>query len=86
MLAPIASRGTPKVLCAAKPIPQAAREALPDPRVTLSQLALYTISTFRGDRFPHIRSHWGSAATRIYRNNPLIGLPNQHIVGLTYVP
>ena len=85
MLAPIASRGARKFICR-QPNAPGASAARADPWVTRSQLALYRIDALPGDRFSQIRSHWGSVVTRIYRNNPLIGLPNQHIVGLTYVP
>jgi hypothetical protein len=47
---------------------------------------LYPIRTRIDALFCQVRSHWGSHATADTENNPLIGLPNQHIVGLTYVP
>lgn len=56
------------------------------PRVTHPKLGLYTISTIFDVLFCRVRSHWGSHVTADTENNPLIGLPNQHIVGLTYVP
>ncbi|GGX02964.1 hypothetical protein GCM10010383_36550 [Streptomyces lomondensis] len=56
------------------------------PPVTRPELGLYTISTPFGAPFCRVRSHWGSPVTEDTENNPLIGLPNQHIVGLTYVP
>jgi hypothetical protein len=56
------------------------------PLVTRPELGLYTIRTLFGALFWRVRSHWGSQVTGDTENNPLIGLPNQHIVGLTYVP
>ncbi|GAA3901788.1 hypothetical protein GCM10022207_83390 [Streptomyces lannensis] len=56
------------------------------PPVTHRELGLYTISTPLIALFCQVRSHWGSRVTPDTENNPLIGLPNQHIVGLTYVP
>lgn len=56
------------------------------PPVTPSELGLYTIQTSNGVLFCQVRSDWGSQITADTENNPLIGLPNQHIVGLTYVP
>ncbi|EFE71010.1 predicted protein [Streptomyces viridosporus ATCC 14672] len=56
------------------------------PAVTRPELGLYTKSDRRIDRFPQVRSYWGCQDTAGTENNPLIGLPNQHIVGLTYVP
>ncbi|GGW84093.1 hypothetical protein GCM10010320_77590 [Streptomyces caelestis] len=50
------------------------------------ELGLYTIRALIGAPFCRVRSHWGSLVTADTENNPLIGLPNQHIVGLTYVP
>lgn len=57
-----------------------------NPPVTLPELGLYRITTLLAALFCRVRSHWGSHATADTENNPLIGLPNQHIVGLTYVP
>ena len=57
-----------------------------NPPVTGPELGLYTIQTWRAAPFCRIRSHCGSRVTPDTENNPLIGLPNQHIVGLTYVP
>lgn len=57
-----------------------------DPPVTRPELGLYPITAPRGAPFWHVRSHWASRATADTENNLLIGLPNQHIVGLTYVP
>src|ERR1044071_6270968 len=62
------------------------RETARQPSVTRSELGLYRIRTPAAAPFPHLRSHWGSDVTADTENNPLIGLPNQHIVGLTYVP
>ncbi|GAA2514308.1 hypothetical protein GCM10010423_01420 [Streptomyces levis] len=56
------------------------------PLVTRPELGLYTITDRFGAPFRRFRSHWGSRVTADTENNPLIGLPNQHIVGLTYVP
>ncbi|GAA5061391.1 hypothetical protein GCM10023336_38780 [Streptomyces similanensis] len=56
------------------------------PPVTPQKPALYQPKGFRGAPFCQVRSHWGSRVTTDTENNPLIGLPNQHIVGLTYVP
>lgn len=56
------------------------------PAVTGRELGLYTIRTGPDAPFCQVRSHWGSHVTADTENNPLIGLPNQHIVGLTYVP
>ncbi|BCL24549.1 hypothetical protein GCM10017668_63920 [Streptomyces tuirus] len=56
------------------------------PPVTRPELGLYTIRAPFGAPFCRVRSHWGSRVTADTENNPLIGLPNQHIVGLTYVP
>ncbi|GGV88655.1 hypothetical protein GCM10010228_73260 [Streptomyces massasporeus] len=56
------------------------------PLVTRPELGLYTIRASFGAPFCRVRSHWGSRVTADTQNNPLIGLPNQHIVGLTYVP
>ncbi len=56
------------------------------PSVTCQELGLYTIRTLIGVHFCRVRSYWGSRVTADTENNPLIGLPNQHIVGLTYVP
>ncbi len=56
------------------------------PLVTRRELGLYTIQTPIDALFCQVRSHWGSHATADTENNPLIGLPNHHIVGLTYVP
>ncbi|GHA36551.1 hypothetical protein GCM10010345_46420 [Streptomyces canarius] len=54
--------------------------------VTRDELGLYVIQTWIGVPFCQVRSYWGSQAPTDTENNPLIGLPNQHIVGLTYVP
>jgi len=63
------------------------RRISPDqPPVTRSELGLYTIGRTRAVLFSQVRSHWGSEVTADTEINPLIGLPNQHIVGLTYVP
>jgi hypothetical protein len=76
----------------AKPNPQVRRvpwlapEDPGQPPVTRPKLGLYTISTIFDVLFSRVRSHWGSRVTADTENNPLIGLPNQHIVGLTYVP
>jgi hypothetical protein len=56
-----------------------------DPRVTRPELGFYTILAPSAALFRQIRSHWGFRVTAGTENNPLIGLPNQHIVGLTYV-
>ncbi|GGT96010.1 hypothetical protein GCM10010244_21460 [Streptomyces coeruleorubidus] len=56
------------------------------PLVTRPELGLYTIGALFGAPFCRVRSHWGYPVTADTENNPLIGLPNQHIVGLTYVP
>lgn len=56
------------------------------PPVTRSELGLYTISGVLAVLFSQVRSHWWSEGTADTEINPLIGLPNQHIVGLTYVP
>ncbi|GGW12208.1 hypothetical protein GCM10018980_03390 [Streptomyces capoamus] len=56
------------------------------PPVTPKELGFYTIQTLIRVLFCRVRSHWGSRATGDTEINPLIGLPNQHIVGLTYVP
>lgn len=56
------------------------------PPATCPELGLYTIRTLVGAPFCQVRSHWGYRVTADTENNPLIGLPNQHIVGLTYVP
>ncbi|GAA5205688.1 hypothetical protein GCM10023323_13960 [Streptomyces thinghirensis] len=56
------------------------------PPVTRPELGLYRKITSRDALFCQVRSHWGSQVTADTENNPLIGLPNQHIVGLTYVP
>ncbi|CAM5646512.1 hypothetical protein SALBM311S_07549 [Streptomyces alboniger] len=58
----------------------------PDPPVTRPELGLYRKVAARDAPFRRVRSHWGSHVTPDTENNPLIGLPNQHIVGLTYVP
>lgn len=62
------------------------RKSGADPPVTRPELGLYTIGTLLGAPFCRVRSHWGYRVTADTGNNPLIGLPNQHIVGLTYVP
>ncbi|MQY37410.1 hypothetical protein SRB17_54140 [Streptomyces sp. RB17] len=54
--------------------------------VTPQELALYTIKARTDVPFCQVRSDWGSQVTADTENNPLIGLPNEHIVGLTYVP
>ncbi|WP_234481725.1 hypothetical protein, partial [Streptomyces sp. MBT49] len=56
------------------------------PLVTRLELGLYTIRPAFAVLFSHVRSYWGAEATADTEINPLIGLPNQHIVGLTYVP
>ncbi|MDQ1043143.1 hypothetical protein QFZ76_001379 [Streptomyces sp. V4I2] len=56
------------------------------PPVTPRELGLYMRITLSAVPFCQVRSHWGSRVTADTENNPLIGLPNQHIVGLTYVP
>jgi hypothetical protein len=56
-----------------------------DPQVTRPELGFYTILALLAALFRRIRSHWVSRVTAGTENNPLIGLPNQHIVGLTYV-
>ncbi|GAA3291651.1 hypothetical protein GCM10020295_08970 [Streptomyces cinereospinus] len=66
--------------------PSDVREDVGQPPVTRSELSLYTIKEPLGAPFPRVRSDWGSRVTADTENNPLIGLPNQHIVGLTYVP
>ncbi|GKQ39393.1 hypothetical protein ALMP_59200 [Streptomyces sp. A012304] len=53
---------------------------------TRPELGLYMIQTMIAAPFCQVRSHWGCQVTPDTENNPLIGLPNQHIVGLTYVP
>ncbi|GAA2303239.1 hypothetical protein GCM10010234_52870 [Streptomyces hawaiiensis] len=55
------------------------------PPVTRPELGLYTIKASFAAPFWRVRSHWGSRVTADTENNPLIGLPNEHIVGLTYV-
>ncbi|MEU1460477.1 hypothetical protein ABZ467_07260 [Streptomyces sp. NPDC005727] len=62
------------------------RKIAGQPPVTRQELGFYTIQTLIGVLFCRVRSHWGSHVTADTENNPLIGLPNQHIVGLTYVP
>ena len=57
-----------------------------DPRVTHPELAFYTIRARSTAPFRQFHSDWGPRVTADTENNPLIGLPNQHIVGLTYVP
>lgn len=57
-----------------------------NPRVTHPELGFYTIWVPTAVPFHQVRSYWGSRVTADTENNPLIGLPNQHIVGLTYVP
>ncbi|GGR52816.1 hypothetical protein GCM10010251_82470 [Streptomyces aurantiogriseus] len=57
-----------------------------DWRVTRPELGLYMMRTEIAAPFSRVRSHWGASVTADTENNPLIGLPNQHIVGLTYVP
>ncbi|MDQ0682091.1 hypothetical protein QF032_001083 [Streptomyces achromogenes] len=57
-----------------------------DSRVTHSELGFYTICASFAVLFSQVRSHWGSEAPTDTEINPLIGLPNQHIVGLPYVP
>ncbi|GGQ72986.1 hypothetical protein GCM10010216_38870 [Streptomyces flaveolus] len=56
------------------------------PSVTRPELGLYTKIAPRAALFRRVRSDWGTQVTAGPENNPLIGLPNQHIVGLTYVP
>ncbi|AKZ54165.1 Putative protein (modular protein) [Streptomyces ambofaciens ATCC 23877] len=56
------------------------------PPVTRPELGLYPWNAWRDAPFRRVRSHWGYRGTADTENNPLIGLPNQHIVGLTYVP
>jgi hypothetical protein len=63
-----------------------ALEIVANPPVTRPELGFYTIPTPSAALFHQVRSHWGSRVTADTENNPLIGLPNQHIVGLTYVP
>ncbi|GGS73765.1 hypothetical protein GCM10010206_40200 [Streptomyces cinerochromogenes] len=62
------------------------RKIAGQPPVTQEELGFYTIQTLIGVPFCQVRSDWGSQAPADTENNPLIGLPNQHIVGLTYVP
>ncbi|GHI09696.1 hypothetical protein Scel_80170 [Streptomyces cellostaticus] len=62
------------------------RKIAGQPPVTRPELGIYTIQTLVGVHFCQVRSDWGSPVTARTENNPLIGLPNQHIVGLTYVP
>ena len=62
------------------------RKIAGQPRVTRPELGLYNTHPLQGVPFSQLRSHWGSEVTADTENNPLIGLPNQHIVGLTYVP
>ena len=57
-----------------------------NPLVTPAELGLYRTCTSIDALFCQVRSHWGSRVTANTQNNPLIGLPNQHIVGLTYGP
>ncbi len=49
-----------------------------------SELGFYVILRQNAVPFCHVRSDWGSTASRSPSNNPLIGLPKRHIVGLTY--
>ncbi|GHA04077.1 hypothetical protein GCM10010389_49470 [Streptomyces echinoruber] len=56
------------------------------PAVTRLELGLYQIAALLAVPFRRLRSHWVSRVTADTENKPLIGLPNQHIVGLTYVP
>ncbi|GAB1334131.1 hypothetical protein ACE1SV_07210 [Streptomyces sp. E-15] len=56
------------------------------PPATREEPGLYTIQTMTDVPFCQLRSDWVSQAAVDTENNPLIGLPNQHIVGLTYVP
>ncbi|GAA2194276.1 hypothetical protein GCM10009787_19590 [Streptomyces bangladeshensis] len=62
------------------------RKIAGQPPVTRQELGFYTIQTLISVPFCQVRSDWGSQAPGDTENNPLIGLPNQHIVGLTYVP
>ncbi len=62
------------------------RSSPPDPRVTRPELGFYMNERHPAAPFRQVRSHWGSRVTADTENNPLIGLPNRHIVGLTYVP
>lgn len=58
----------------------------PRPPVTGRELGFYRMRPALAALFRRVRSHWGQRVVTDTENNPLIGLPNQHIVGLTYVP
>ncbi|GAA4005640.1 hypothetical protein GCM10022232_51500 [Streptomyces plumbiresistens] len=90
--APGTPRHSPRAAYPANLFPEPAnsheqrRKTGDQPPVTPRELGLYMRITLSAVPFCQVRSHWGSRVTADTENNPLIGLPNQHIVGLTYVP